>query len=340
MRIGGKTEKGNTLAFWLLLAFGIAGICIGGLRSDRFSRRSPGESDAPAVEARKFPSVTPPGAITDPAVRLAWSAENYWNAFTDTSVFYPGDTTMVNGVLKENVEEAMGTYATMLGMVPLDVAQRSQGRFFGRISAFQESHPESGMFPEIVDLAARYFYDPNSPVRSEDIYLPFVQRLSQSPLVSEGMRMAYAFDAEMCSLNQTGSVATDFSFTTLQGRKMRLSSVKAGHTLLFFSNPGCPACAEIIESLESNQHVASLLSSGRLAVVNVYIDQELDEWRTYAVNYPKSWISGYDQSYSIRSGRLYNIRAIPSLYLLDAQKRVILKDATAEKVLNALGAIR
>ena len=339
MRIGGKTEKGNTLAFWLLLAFGIAGICIGGLRSDRFAPRTR-EAASDSVKTRKFPSVTPPGAISDQAARLVWSAENFWNSFTDTSVFFPGDTTMVNGVLKEDVEEAMGTYATMLGMVPLDVAQRSQGRFFGRISAFQEAHPESGMFQEIVELASKYFYDPNSPVRSEDIYLPFVQRLSQSPLVPEGMRMAYAFDAEMCSQNQTGSVVADFSFTTIAGRKMRLSGIKAENTLLFFSNPGCPACAEIIESLEGSQHVAALISSGRLAVVNVYIDQELDEWRTYAVNYPASWITGYDHSYSIRSGRLYNIRAIPSLYLLDSQKRVILKDATAEKVLAALSAIR
>ena len=338
--MSGKTGKGGVLVLCLILALAIAGICIAGLKSGWFSSRSGASESATAVQSRKFPSVNPPGAISDPAARLAWSAENFWNAFTDPSNSFPGDTTMVNGVLKEDVEEAMGTYATILGMVPLDVAQRSQGKLFSRISAFQEAHPESGMFQEIAELEAKYFYDPNSPVRSEEIYLPFVQRLSESPLVPEGMRRAYAFDVEMCSVNRMGEVAADFPFTTLQGRKMRLSTVKAEHTLLFFSNPGCPACAEIIESLEGSPQVAALISSGRLAVVNVYIDKDLDEWRTYAVNYPKSWITGYDQSYSIRSGRLYNIRAIPSLYLLDAQKRVILKDATPDKVLAALSAIR
>ena len=48
--------------------------------------------------------------------------------------------------------------------------------------------------------------------------------------------------------------------------------------------------------------------------------------------YPDEWYNGYDPNLVIRNDMLYNIRAIPSLYLLDEDKRVILKDAPQETV--------
>lgn len=91
-----------------------------------------------------------------------------------------------------------------------------------------------------------------------------------------------------------------------------------------------------MEHLVADERIASLVASGRLAVVNIYIDDELDKWREYASVYPKDWYNGYDQSYLIRSDITYNVRAIPSLYVLDSEKRVVMKDAPAEVVLPYL----
>ena len=46
--------------------------------------------------------------------------------------------------------------------------------------------------------------------------------------------------------------------------------------------------------------------------------------------------NGYDPDYAIRTDRLYDVRAIPSLYLLDSEKTVLMKDAPTEKVLPAI----
>ena len=40
----------------------------------------------------------------------------------------------------------------------------------------------------------------------------------------------------------------------------------------------------------------------------------------------------HDASQAISRQRLYDLKAIPCLYLLDADKRVLLKDATVEQV--------
>ena len=52
--------------------------------------------------------------------------------------------------------------------------------------------------------------------------------------------------------------------------------------------------------------------------------------------YPEEWYNGFDPDYVIRTDQLYNVRAIPSLYLLDADKKVMLKDATTEKLFGVL----
>ena len=52
--------------------------------------------------------------------------------------------------------------------------------------------------------------------------------------------------------------------------------------------------------------------------------------------YPEEWYNGFDPDLVIRTDHLYNVRAIPSLYLLDAEKRVILKDAHDDKVFSVI----
>jgi len=188
----------------------------------------------------------------------------------------------------------------------------------------------------MTEIVARYLYDPNSPMRDEDLYLPFVQRMAVSPLTREDMRTAYRYEATMCALNPRGSIAPDFAITLRNGTSVRMHSVRAERTILFFSNPGCQNCKEIIDALKSNEYLCQQVSDGKLAVLNIYIDEDLKAWRDYMPIYPKEWLNGYDAAHILRQDQLYCIRAIPSLYLLDAEKRILLKDAPVDRVLKAI----
>ena len=176
-------------------------------------------------------------------------------------------------------------------------------------------------------IVERYLYDPNSPMRNEDFYGPYVSRLAGSELVDEAMRGAYEYDAKMCALNRVGTKAADFRFSDVKGKTHRLYDIDSDFVVLFFSNPGCTACMDIINTLKSSPQVAEGLATGRLAVLNIYIDEDLEGWRKYMPVYPPEWYNGFDPDYVIRTDVLYNVRAIPSLYLLDKDKRVIMKDA-------------
>lgn len=289
-----------------------------------------------AFQPHAFPPMPePPAVIVEPREKAEYVISNYWNKFLSQA--YPCDSNVVNGVLADDVEKALGTFVTFLeNACPIDFGRKAMAGFFDMVEKFQTADTSSNVFGFFEKMVPKYLYDPNSPVRNEDLYLPYVSRLAVSEYSDPDLKPSYSFETQMCSLNMIGSPAADFIFTDLAGKRHTLYGIKAETTLLFFTNPGCPACKEIIESLTSDGKIAALVASGRLAVVNVYIDEELDKWREYASVYPKNWYNGYDQSYIIRSDVTYNVRAIPSLYVLDSEKKVIMKDAPVENVLPYL----
>ena len=288
-----------------------------------------------AVQAdRPFPQVSIPSAYTDADERIAYGVEHYWDGFFEG----PGrtDSAHVLGVLKGEVEQALSNYIGVLEALPLGKAQQGISALFDKISVRQQADTSDRVYLAMTEMVARYLYDPNSPMRDEDLYLPFVQKMASSPLTRENMRTACRYEAQMCAMNPRGSIAPDFAITLRNGTQVRMHSVKAERTLLFFSNPGCQNCREIIDALKTDSKVQSMVGEGRLAVINVYIDEDLKAWRDYMPVYPKEWLNGYDAAHIIRKDVLYCIRAIPSLYLLDADKRILLKDPPVERVLQAL----
>lgn len=290
---------------------------------------------APVLQAdRPFPQVSIPSAYTDAEERIAYGIEHYWDGFFEG----PGrtDSAHVLGVPKSEVEQALSNYIGVISQTPLERAREGMSDLFDRIAEKQLRDTSDRVYLAMTEMVARYLYDPNSPMRDEDLYLPFVQKMAESPLTREDMRTACRYEAQMCSMNPRGSVAPDFAITLRNGTKVRMHSVKAERTLLFFSNPGCHNCLEIIETLKSDPKVQWMTGEGRLAIVNVYIDEDLKAWRDYMPVYPKEWLNGYDAAHIIREDVLYCIRAIPSLYLLDADKRILLKDPPVERVIQAL----
>ncbi|NLD23849.1 MAG: DUF5106 domain-containing protein, partial [Bacteroidales bacterium] len=70
-----------------------------------------------------------------------------------------------------------------------------------------------------------------------------------------------------------------------------------------------------------------------LTVLNLYPDSNIEEWRKALPNMPqKNWVNAYDEGTIMTSKRLYDIKAIPTLYLLDKNKKIILKDTSLEEI--------
>lgn len=87
-------------------------------------------------------------------------------------------------------------------------------------------------------------------------------------------------------------------------------------------------CGQVSSDLKSSEIISGLVENGMLTVLSVYPDEDIGEWTRHYDEQPSSWIRCYDRGCRIREKGLYNLEAIPSLYLLDRNKRVILKDVS------------
>lgn len=294
------------------------------------------ESHSGKYASHPFPVPEIPAMISSGADALEYLVLNYWSVFTDTTALYPCDSSLVNGVIEDDVEQALANWISLAGRVDGRTAAKGMSALFDGISACEYKDTSSTVFEIMAELVEKYLYDPNSPVRNEDLYQVFATGMAGSPWLSPEERAVYEYDAEMCSLNATGTPAADFVFSDKYGRKRTLYGIKADYTLLFFSNPGCEACKYIIGEMCSDPVLESLVSSGKVAVANIYIDEDLQSWYGYQGFYPEEWYNGYDPDFIIRTDFLYNVRAIPSLYLLDRDKKVLLKDAPDAAVFSYL----
>ena len=121
-----------------------------------------------------------------------------------------------------------------------------------------------------------------------------------------------------------------------QGQTGKLYNIKADYLLLFFYNPDCHACQEITRQMESSFLINEFSKSNKLKILAVYPDEDLDAWKEHVSVMPKDWINSYDKSVSLKNDEIYDLKAIPTLYLLNKEKKVLLKDATFQQIENYL----
>ena len=297
-----------------------------------------GRTSAEQARVRPFPSVTPPAMIQDQQEMIEYMSMHFWDAFMAPAAGqgYRCDSLYVAGVLKGDVEQNLANFIYLLDMRAMTEAKKAVSRIADLTEACEQADSSSNVFESFAQLMDKYLFDPNSPLRNEDYYQAYAEKMSKSAFMSPAEKDKYSYISRLSLRNAVGTKAADFAFSDKTGRIRRLYDIKSEYVLLFFSNPGCESCFEIINSLREDADVTSAIASGRLSVLNIYIDEDIKAWRDYMPIYPEAWYNGFDPEFIIRNENIYNVRAIPSLYLLDEQKTVLMKDAVPDKVFNFL----
>ena len=210
----------------------------------------------------------------------------------------------------------------LLGLEQQNSTQQTEQ--IGALLTKTEQHNATARF---LTLAEKYLYDPNSPYRNDERYLLFLHYAATHQLADYTTNPRYQKHYTMVQKNRVRHKATDFPYTTQAGEKGRLYQLQSRYILLFFHDPDCDECQYVKKQLE-NQH--AYFAQKGVQVVAVYIDDEVEAWRK--AHYPSAWLSVYAPE--IDKQDLYDIKALPTLYLLESQKRVVLKDARVDTVVS------
>ena len=158
------------------------------------------------------------------------------------------------------------------------------------------AHPSALSFFE--GLMAHYLDDPDSPLYSDRVYAHLLRALPETPQRS--------WLLENLAKNQVGSRATDILVKTSDGKQVRLYDIKSEQTLLIFYDPDCRRCQRLEAQLKQEPLI---MQNPRLKVVRKDVNDLKGE---------------------------YYVPHTPSLYLLDKEKRVVLKGGNEEALKSLL----
>ncbi len=179
-------------------------------------------------------------------------------------------------------------------------------------------------------LAELYFNDPNSPYRNEAIFISVLEALIESPDIDSIDKVRPRFLLEKAMMNRSGTLSADISLHSVQGKQLRLHDVDGEYILLYFFNPECHDCKRVAQYITASPVFLSFQNQKLLKVVAVYPDEDLGAWERHKNEMPATWITARTDADDII--KAYDLPAIPNLYLLDKDKRVILKDAPIEHI--------
>lgn len=174
-------------------------------------------------------------------------------------------------------------------------------------------------------LAELYLYNPASPVRDEKQYIAYLESLLAVDSLPELMRETGEEYLRLALLNRQGSVANDFRYIDRNGKQQSLHGTEAEKLLLVFYDPECTHCNDILDMLANDERINGAVEAGGLKVLAIYAEGKRDVWEKDKDSMPANWQVGYDLT-GILDSELYDLPAMPTLYLLDSDKRVILKD--------------
>lgn len=304
--------KVNMSCLFLILCFTLSA-CKSGNASNQ-SNNSNVQQDT--IKAISLPAIPP--MLTTPELRGDFLIKHYWDNvnFADTNYVHHPEVT----------EQGWVDYCDLMKHVPLATAQEAIRKMIDRTNA------DKKVLVYMTELADKYLYDPNSPMRNEEYYIPVLEAMMASPILDETEKIRPKARLELAQKNRIGTKALNFTYTLASGAQGSLYQLNADYILLFINNPGCHACSETIAELKKAAIINQLIESKKLIALSLYPDEELDEWRRHLADFPKEWINGYDKKFTIKEQELYDLKAIPTLYLLNREKTVLLKDATAQAV--------
>lgn len=264
-------------------------------------------------QAFKYPEL--PDSIRNMEERIDYMTEHFWNeeSIADTNNFQKPKLIL-----------------DYLYLLKRTTVQKEQDYIDSFISIACKQKNTFGLILYWLD---NILYESSSPYYDESLYLKLMFAVVTSEADSV-MKLIPQQRIEMMSKNQIGKRATNFSFIEKTGRIGDLYSISSPLLLLVFNNPDCSLCHKTEGQLEKNKDIQALMDSGNLQVIAITPDANYGEWMEH--NYPQNWIVGYDMEKIIYKQQLYDIQRLPCIYLLDKEKRVLLKEADYNRLCNYL----
>ena len=276
-----------------------------------------------AQAQRSFPYPAIPDTLRSVEQRAGYLSEHYWDNynFADTlllkskEVTEQGFVNFIDILNRFNLDNASKGVAhkdiaqkgiTRKDIIQQGIAQKDitqQGITQQGIACFtRKAFSNAAAKERFENLIEHYFEDQLSPVRNDRVYLIFLEEMKNSPCFDETEKERIAFKIKTINKNLPGDIAINFKFKDENGKEHQLSDYKDQKVILYFYDPDCENCHKVSVWLKQQTIPADI------KVLKMIADNHI--------------------SY------MYSLKNMPTIFLLDKENKVILKDCTAQELIE------
>ena len=271
-----------------------------------------------AQAQQSFPYPAIPDTLRSVEQRAGYLSEHYWDNynFADTLLLKSKEMTEQGFVNFIDILNRFNLDYASKGVAHKDIAQKDITRKdITRKGIAQKDITQKGIAcftrkafsnaaakERFENLIEHYFEDQLSPVRNDRVYLIFLEEMKNSPCFDETEKERIAFKIKTTNKNLPGDIAINFKFKDESGKEHQLSDYKDQKVILYFYDPDCENCHEVSAWLKQQTIPADI------KVIKMIADNHI--------------------SY------MYSLKNMPTIFLLDKENKVILKDCTAQELIE------
>lgn len=194
-----------------------------------------------------------------------------------------------------------------------------------------EKQPDDLLF--ITRTAEGYIHSDTAEYYSDELYVPFAVAVARNKRIDKAIREPYEREARILSATMLGAYAPQFEYTDTTGTKKYFEADTAmSLTAMFFAMPDNPDCTLARARLNSNIKASEYIKEGIMKVMVVVATEPDEKWQSMVATYPKEWevVAAPDIN------DIYDIKAVPSFYILDHTGKIVLKNITIEQLITMM----
>lgn len=261
-----------------------------------------------AQAQQSFPYPAIPDTLRSVEQRAGYLSEHYWDNynFADTLLLKSKEVTEQGFVNFIDILNRFDLDNASKGVAHKDIAQKdiAQKDITQKgIACFtRKAFSNAAAKERFENLIEHYFEDQLSPVRNDRVYLMFLEEMKNSPCFDETEKERIAFKIKTTNKNLPGDIAINFKFKDESGKEHQLSDYKDQKVILYFYDPDCENCHKVSAWLKQQTIPADI------KVLKMIADNHI--------------------SY------IYSLKNMPTIFLLDKENKVILKDCTAQELIE------
>ena len=222
----------------------------------------------------------------------------------------------------ESFHETFTDYLSFFVLADRNVIEKSIESYVEKVSKNSDNlNLTIGVLnAEVLNIRSQYC--------SDDVYRIFAKYLLENKRVPDDLKNRVKANVEVLTNSAIGTVIGDIPLVKSPLEATTLYGLTPEFTLLFFNAEGNIDSSIYKVRLSANLAVNNLISAGVLSIVSVLPDGEGLEEKAAAE--PSNWCVGRLADFQ----NVYDMRIVPTVYLLDKEKKIIEKFLQVDQALQ------